>query len=178
MQVHATSLPGVLIVEPKVFGDHRGFFLETYSESRYQAAGIEGRFVQDNMSSSTRGILRGLHYQVERPQAKLVSVVEGEIFDVAVDIRTGSPNYGKWVGVKLDATTRKQLFVPAGFAHGFLVLSERALVSYKCTEYYEPKSEGGIIWNCPEIGVEWPLDVAPVLSAKDAAYPSLSKARK
>jgi dTDP-4-dehydrorhamnose 3,5-epimerase len=177
MQVVATALEGVLLIEPKIFGDHRGFFVETYSEERYQAAGVPGRFVQDNLSSSSRGILRGLHYQVARPQAKLVSVVEGEIFDVAVDIRPDSKNYGRWVGVKLDGTTKKQLFVPVGFAHGFAVLSERAVVTYKCTDYYDPKSEGGIIWNCPEIGIEWPI-TEPTLSPKDAAYPSLSKARR
>lgn len=164
MQVVATALEGVLLIEPKIFGDHRGFFVETYSEERYQAAGVPGRFVQDNLSSSSRGILRDL-------------IVEGEIFDVAVDIRPDSKNYGRWVGVKLDGTTKKQLFVPAGFAHGFAVLSERAVVTYKCTDYYDPKSEGGIIWNCPEIGIEWPI-TEPTLSPKDAAYPSLSKARR
>jgi dTDP-4-dehydrorhamnose 3,5-epimerase len=176
MQVTRLSIPDVVLVEPKIFGDHRGFFVETYAVERYREAGIDVSFVQDNLSSSTRGIVRGLHYQVERPQAKLVSVVEGRIFDVVVDIRPGSPTYGRWIGEILDDERRRQLYVPVGFAHGFAVLSDRAVVTYKCSDLYHPVGEGGIRWDCPEIGIKWPVD-APILSAKDAAYPSLSGAR-
>jgi dTDP-4-dehydrorhamnose 3,5-epimerase len=177
MKVTQTELPGVLLVEPKVFGDHRGFFVETYSRERYAEVGIDATFVQDNMSSSTKGILRGLHYQVRKPQAKLVSVVQGEIFDVVVDIRPGSPTFGRWVGARLDHESKRQLYAPVGFAHGFCVLSDLAVVTYKCSDYYDPKGEGGIVWNDPELGIAWPVE-NPVLSAKDAGHPPLSRAVK
>ncbi len=167
-----TEIPGVIIVEPKVFGDARGFFMETFSAQRYQDAGIPGPFVQDNVSFSQKGVLRGLHFQNPNPQGKLVEVLIGEVFDVAVDIRLGSPTFGKWVGVTLSADNHRQFFVPAGFAHGFCVLSDTALFHYKCTEYYSPANEGGIAWNDPDIGIKWPI-AAPQLSAKDAAYGKL-----
>lgn len=167
-----TEIPGVIIVEPKVFGDARGFFMETFSAQRYQDADIPGPFVQDNVSFSQKGVLRGLHFQNPNPQGKLVEVLIGEVFDVAVDIRLGSPTFGKWVGVTLSADNHRQFFVPAGFAHGFCVLSDTALFHYKCTEYYSPANEGGIAWNDPDIGIKWPI-AAPQLSAKDAAYGKL-----
>lgn len=177
MKVIDTALPGVKIIEPRVFGDHRGFFLETYNEARYREAGIDVGFVQDNHSRSARGILRGLHYQVRKPQAKLVWVVEGEVFDVAVDVREGSPSFGAWTGVRLSGDNHRQLFIPAGFAHGFCVLSESAHFLYKCSDLYDPGGEGGVIWNDPKIGIEWPLDeIEPVLSDKDAALPVLAEA--
>jgi len=166
LKVEATELPGVLVITPDVFGDERGFFMETYSASLYADAGIGDVFVQDNYSHSRRGTLRGLHYQLQRPQAKLISVIWGEIYDVAVDIRRGSPTYGQWVGQTLSEQNRSQLFVPAGFAHGFCVLSERALFSYKCTDFYSAPSEFGIAWDDPDIGIDWPID-SPQLSAKD-----------
>jgi dTDP-4-dehydrorhamnose 3,5-epimerase len=177
MKVSTTPLEGVLIVEPKVFGDHRGFFLETYNRDRYREAGLNIDFVQDNHSKSTKNILRGLHYQVKRPQAKLVWVVAGSIYDVAVDIRLGSPTYGKWFGMTLNAETKQQLYVPAGFAHGFAVTSETAEVYYKCTDFYDPKDEGGVIWNDPDLKIDWPMS-DPVLSAKDAALPQLKDAKR
>lgn len=177
MKVTTTSLEGVLIIEPKVFADHRGFFLETYNEQRYRENGLDVRFVQDNHSKSQRGILRGLHYQIKRPQAKLVWAVAGAIWDVAVDIRVGSKTYGQWFGMTLDAEKKQQLYVPAGFAHGFAVLSETAEVFYKCTDLYDPKDEGGVIWNDPDLKISWPID-QPVLSAKDAALPPLKDAKR
>jgi len=174
MQVHATDLPGVLLVEPKVHRDHRGFFLETYHRDRYTEHGIDGSFVQDNHSRSTGPILRGLHAQGRRPQGKLVRCVEGAIFDVAVDIRVGSPTFGRWVGYELSAESFRQLWVPPGFAHGFAVVSESAQVEYKCTELYAPDDELTVLWNDPEIGVEWPLS-EPILSAKDQAAPTLAE---
>lgn len=173
MHVIETQLPDVLLIEPKVYGDHRGFFLETYHEARYHDAGISITFVQDNHSRSRRGVLRGLHYQLERPQGKLVWVMRGQVFDVAVDIRRGSPNFGRWTGVILDDINRRQLYVPPGFAHGFLVLSEEVDFVYKCTDYYHPQSENGIAWNDPDIGIEWP-DLDVVLSEKDRANPRLA----
>ena len=170
-----TSLPGVLIVEPKVFGDDRGFFMETYHAARFAEAGVGDQFVQDNHSRSTRGVLRGLHFQDPNPQGKLVRAVSGTIFDVAVDIRRGSPTFGRWVGVELSAENKRQLWVPAGFAHGFCVTSETADVVYKCTALYDPVSDRGIRWNDPAIGIEWP-GVEPVLSPKDAAAPLLADA--
>jgi dTDP-4-dehydrorhamnose 3,5-epimerase len=172
MQVIETSLTGVLIIEPKVFGDERGFFLETFHAQRYQQAGIPAPFVQDNLSFSRRGVLRGLHFQNPNPQGKLVYVLQGEVFDVAVDIRRGSPNYSRWVSSTLSAHNRRQLWVPAGFAHGFCVVSETALFVYKCTDYYSPDAEASIRWDDPNIGVDWPVS-APNLSAKDAAAPML-----
>jgi dTDP-4-dehydrorhamnose 3,5-epimerase len=164
-----TAIPGVIILEPKVFGDARGYFMETFSASRYEQAGIAGPFVQDNISFSQRGVLRGLHFQNPHGQAKLVQVMQGEVFDVAVDVRRGSPTFGKWVGAVLSAENHRQFFMPAGFAHGFCVLSETAMFCYKCTDYYTPACEGGIAWNDPDIRIEWPIQ-NPQLSAKDAAY--------
>lgn len=174
MKVSETGLPGVLLIEPRVFGDQRGVFLETYHREKYARAGIAKPFVQDNHSHSSKGVLRGLHYQLKQPQGKLLYVVTGEIFDVAVDIRHGSPTFGKWVGVTLSAENRRQLYVPGGFAHGFYVLSEQADVTYKCTDLYAPGDEYGIIWSDPEVNIEWPLQGTPLLSEKDAMYPRLA----
>ena len=173
MKVEHTALPGVLILEPKVFGDARGFFMETWNRSRYAEAGLPGEFVQDNVSCSRHGGLRGLHYQRPRAQGKLVHVLEGEVFDVAVDVRVGSPTFGRWVGATLSAQNRRQLWIPPGFAHGFCVTGETALFCYKCTELYAPEHEGSILWNDPAIGIAWPLE-HPTLSAKDAAAPPLA----
>jgi dTDP-4-dehydrorhamnose 3,5-epimerase len=166
MNVTETALPGVLLVEPKVFGDPRGFFFEAYSERRYAEAGIPGPFLQDNISFSTRGVRRGLHVQHPHAQGKLVQVLHGEVFDVAVDVRVGSPNFGRWAGEFLSSENRRQLWVPSGFAHGFLVTSDEALFSYKCTEYYRPGGERTIRWDDPAIGVDWPTKNVR-LSAKD-----------
>lgn len=174
MKISATSLPGVLLIEPKVFGDERGFFLETYHQQKYQDSGLDTVFVQDNHSRSTRGVLRGLHYQLKNPQGKLVSVASGEVFDVAVDIRQGSPTFGKWYGEILSDTNHRQLYVPPGFAHGFLVLSEVADFTYKCTDYYAPGDEYTIAWNDPDIGIHWP-GTNMVLSEKDSNAPNLSE---
>ena len=176
MKFLATEIPGVLVVEPKVFADDRGFFLETYHAARFRDGGIGDTFVQDNHSRSSRGVLRGLHYQEPNPQGKLVRAIVGTIFDVAVDIRRGSPTFGKWVGVELTAENKKQLWVPPGLAHGFYVVSEVAEVIYKCTTFYDPPSDRGIAWNDPEIGIDWPFDGEPILSAKDAAAPRLVEA--
>jgi dTDP-4-dehydrorhamnose 3,5-epimerase len=173
MNVIETGLPGVLLIEPKVFGDARGFFMETYHGKRYRDAGMKEQFMQDNLSFSARGVLRGLHFQNPNAQGKLVYVLQGEVFDVAVDIRRGSPHFGKWFGAVLSAGNKRQLYVPPGFAHGFLVTSETALFAYKCTELYDPASERGIVWNDPDIGIEWPLQ-QPALSGKDAAAPTLA----
>ena len=170
IQVTATALPEVKIIEPKVFGDARGFFLESFNGREFAEhveAGVE--FVQDNHSRSAKGVLRGLHYQVQHAQGKLVRVVEGEVFDVAVDVRKSSANFGKWVGVTLSVDNHRQLWVPPGFAHGFVVLSESAQFLYKTTDYWFPEFERSILWNDPEIGIEWPIDFEPVLAAKDAA---------
>ncbi len=173
MEVEKTPLEGVLLIRPKVWGDGRGYFVETWQQERYSAAGIDMPFVQDNHSMSRRGILRGLHFQRTRPQGKLVSVSLGRVFDVAVDIRPGSPTFGQWYGVELTRNNQWQLWVPPGLAHGFAVLSERAHFHYKCTEYYHPEDEGAIRWNDPAIGVEWPVR-EPTLSAKDREAPSFS----
>ena len=172
MKVTATDLDGVLLVEPDVFGDHRGFFMEVYQTGRYREAGIPVAFVQDNISFSVRRTLRGLHYQHPHDQAKLVYVLYGEIFDVVVDIRSGSPSFGKWTGIRLSADNHRQLFIPAGFAHGFCVLSENALFAYKCSDVYYPQAENGIYWDDPDLGIEWPVD-DPILSDKDRRYPRL-----
>lgn len=172
MEVEASKLPGLLVIDPVVHGDTRGFFLETYSRERYVAAGIDGEFVQDNISSSGRGVLRGLHLQHPRGQGKLCSVVEGEVFDVAVDVRIGSPTFGQWMGVTLSSDTKRQLYIPPGFAHGFCVMSERALFSYKCTDFYSAADELGVAWDDDDIKINWPID-APLLSNKDRAYPRL-----
>jgi len=169
MRIHPTNLDGIVIVEPKVFKDPRGYFLETYQSYRYRENGIPCPFVQDNLSYSTKNTLRGLHYQHPNGQAKLVSVVKGEVFDVAVDIRRGSPTFGQWVGVTLSSNNHRQLFIPEGFAHGFSILSDDAVFSYKCSEFYTPQAEHGIVWNDPQIGIEWP-GAAPLLSEKDEQY--------
>lgn len=166
MIVTETKIPGLLIIEPKVFGDERGFFLETYNEQRYKEAGIAETFVQDNLSFSKKGILRGLHFQNPNPQGKLVQVIQGEVFDVAVDIRVGSPTFGEWVGIYLSSENKKQFYVPPGFAHGFLVTSDTALFSYKCTDFYNPEGEYSIIWNDQDLGISWPIK-NPNLSIKD-----------
>ena len=174
MIVRPTALADVLLIEPRVFGDARGFFLETFSGARYRDAGIEGPFVQDNVSMSKRGVLRGLHYQEPNGQGKLVQVLAGEVFDIAVDVRLGSPTFGKWVGATLSSANKHQLYIPAGFAHGFLVVSDEALFHYKCTHPYDPASERSIRWNDPALGIEWPLHEI-VLSERDAAAPLLSE---
>ncbi len=172
MKIVRTELPGVIVIEPEVFGDNRGWFIETWSQSRYADAGISKTFVQDNVSLSGRGILRGLHFQNPKAQDKLVQVLSGEVFDVAVDIRVGSPTLGQWVGQQLSVENHRQMYIPAGFAHGFCVLSQTAIFSYKCTDYYSSSAEMGIIWNDPDIGIDWPID-APTLSQKDIANPRL-----
>ncbi len=166
MNIIETKLQGVVIIEPKVFGDNRGFFMETWNKEKYEKAGLPYQFVQDNLSFSTKGVLRGLHFQNPNPQGKLVYALQGEVFDVAVDIRAGSPTFGQWEGVILSNENKKQFYVPEGFAHGFCVLSETALFAYKCTDKYNPQAETGIMWNDPDIGIQWPI-VEPVLSAKD-----------
>ena len=174
MKFVPASLPGVVVIEPDVFRDPRGFFLETYHSEKYLAGGVPGVFVQDNQSLSTRGTIRGLHLQLRRPQGKLIRVIEGEIFDVAVDVRRGSPSFGKWVGWTLSADNFKQCYIPPGFAHGFAVVSDVAQVEYKCTDLYDPGGELGILWNDPEIGVTWPID-QPMLSERDKQHPRLSE---
>lgn len=166
MKVEETKLAGVLLVTPQVFGDDRGFFMETYNRDKAIASGLPGEFVQDNHSKSSKGVLRGLHYQNPQWQGKLVRTVQGEIYDVAVDIRDGSPTFGEWVGFYLNDENKQQLYVPEGFAHGFVVTSETAEVVYKCTSLYAPEQEGSVLWNDPDIGIEWPI-AAPLLSAKD-----------
>lgn len=175
MRVIETELPGVLIVEPRVFGDERGFFLETWQQERYAAAGIPARMVQDNQSFSRRGVLRGLHIQHPQAQGKLVQVFQGEVFDVAVDLRRGSPSFGRWVGVTLSGEDKRQLWIPPGFAHGFLVTSETALFAYKCSDYYHPETELSLRWDDPEIGIRWPLQDPPELSKKDQEAPTLAQ---
>jgi dTDP-4-dehydrorhamnose 3,5-epimerase len=169
VNVTPTALPDVLVLEPKVFGDQRGFFLESWNERAFAAAGIRAHFVQDNHSRSGRGVLRGLHYQLQQAQGKLVRVIAGEIYDVAVDLRRGAPTFGRWVGLNLSAENRRMMWVPPGFAHGFLVVSAAAEVLYKATDYYAPEHERTIAWNDPELAIAWPLAGLPVLSAKDAA---------
>ena len=168
MKVTPTAIPDVLIIEPKVFGDARGFFYESFNQKAFnEATGLDVNFVQDNHSRSTKGVLRGLHYQVRQPQGKLVRVVRGAVFDVAVDIRKGSATFGQWVGMELSEDNHKQLWIPAGFAHGFLVTSESAEFLYKTTDYYAPEHERCIAWNDPAIGIQWPIYQQPSLSAKD-----------
>ena len=166
MNVLPTRLPGVVILEPKVFGDARGYFLEVWNQARFAESGIASRFVQDNLSFSVKGVLRGMHLQVPNMQAKLVSVLQGEVFDVAVDLRVGSPTFGQWTGATLSAENRRQMFIPEGLAHGFAVTGEHALFSYKCSDYYDPRAELTLHWNDPDLAIEWPLS-APTLSAKD-----------
>lgn len=174
MKIIPTALDGVWRIEPEVFSDHRGFFMETYHRKRYQAHGIRTVFVQDNLSRSTRGTLRGLHYQIQSPQAKLVQAISGEIFDVAVDIRPESPTFGKWIGVHLSGENKTQLFIPEGFAHGFCVLSETAFFSYKCSDFYAPDDEGGLLWSDPDLKIDWPIP-QPVISEKDSRFPCLKE---
>lgn len=170
-----TEIDGMFIIEPTVFGDDRGYFLETYHYDEFKKAGIDAVFVQDNQSKSKRGVLRGLHFQTKRPQGKLVRVIKGEVFDVGVDLRKNSPTFGKWVGAVLSDENKRQLYIPAGFAHGFLVLSDEAEFVYKCTDFYDPENEGGIIYNDPNININWPIsdDMEILLSQKDRALPSL-----
>jgi dTDP-4-dehydrorhamnose 3,5-epimerase len=175
MNIVETLLPGVVIIEPKVFGDDRGFFLETYQLARYAAAGITEPFVQDNLSRSARGTLRGLHFQEPNPQGKLVQALRGTVYDVAVDIRRGSPTFGRWVGVELSEQNRRQMWIPAGFAHGFCVVSESADFAYKCTANYAPESGRAIAWNDPDLGIDWPI-AEPLLSAQDRDAPRLRDA--
>ena len=175
MEIQQTELPGVLIVEPRVFEDSRGFFLETFHKQRYAVAGIDCEFVQDNLSRSCRGTLRGLHFQIQHAQAKLVSVVRGEIFDVAVDLRRDSSHFGRWVGVTLNAEDHRQLFIPPGFAHGFCVLSEMADFQYKCSDIYYPEHERTLLWNDSDLNIAWPLEGEPILSDKDRRGIPLSK---
>ncbi len=177
MNIINTDIPDLLIIEPKVFGDDRGFFFESYNERTWrEATGLSTHFVQDNHSRSMKNVLRGLHYQLRQPQGKLVRVVVGEVFDVAVDIRRGSPTFGKWAGVRLSARNKRQLWIPEGFAHGFLVLSEAAEFLYKATDFYAPQHERSIVWNDPDLAIDWPLDGEPILSAKDAAAPRFREA--
>lgn len=172
-----TKIEGVFIVETKKFGDERGYFVETYKESDFAKAGIDYKFVQDNQSKSKKGVLRGLHFQKHFPQTKLVRCIEGEVFDVAVDLRKGSPTYGQWVGVVLTPEKGNQLLIPRGFAHGFVVLSETATFCYKCDDVYHPDDEGGIMWNDPDIGIEWPYDGEPLLSEKDKKHLPLKETK-
>jgi len=174
MKTIATSLEGLLIFEPRVFEDERGYFLETYQRRRYRDAGVWTNFVQDNLSFSKMDTVRGLHFQIARPQAKLVQVITGEIFDVAVDIRPGSATFGKWAGIVLSEENKRQLLIPEGFAHGFCVLSSTAHVAYKCSGFYDPADEGGILWSDPDIGIVWPVK-DPILSDKDSRLPHMSE---
>ena len=176
MNIIKTVLEDVVIIEPEVFRDNRGFFMETYSRDRYKEAGVVCDFVQDNLSYSVKGTLRGLHFQIKRPQAKLVQVITGEIFDVAVDIRPGSSTFGKWTGVYLSEKNKRQLFIPEGFAHGFCVISETAHFLYKCSNFYFQHDEGGIIWSDPDIGIDWPVK-DPIVSEKDKQLPHLFEIR-
>ena len=177
MKVIPTAIPDVLVLEPKVYDDGRGFFLESFNQRVFnQATGLEVEFVQDNHSRSAKGVLRGLHYQLQQPQGKLVRVVRGAVFDVAVDIRRSSSHFGRWVSIELSEDNHRQLWIPPGFAHGFLVLSDSADFLYKTTDYYAPEHERAILWNDPSIGIDWPLTTAPLLSAKDKAASLLADA--
>ncbi|MDR1612652.1 MAG: dTDP-4-dehydrorhamnose 3,5-epimerase [Planctomycetota bacterium] len=180
MEREPLTIPDLLLLRPKVFEDRRGFFFETYRRNEFASLGITVNFVQDNQSGSIRNALRGLHYQIDTPQAKLVRVVKGEVFDVAVDVRVGSPWFGRHCGMTLSESNRKTLYIPAGFAHGFYVLSEYAEFAYKCSDYYSPRNERGILWSDPELGIQWPLDAAkpPILSDKDLRYKPLREMDK
>ena len=176
MKLTLTPVKDLVVIEPKVFGDERGYFYEAYNKNTFHELGLDYDFVQDNQSFSKKGVLRGLHFQKKYPQAKLVRVIEGEVFDVAVDLRKDSPTYGKWYGVVLSGENKKMYMIPRGFAHGFLVLSDTAIFSYKCDDFYHPNDEGGIIYNDPTIGVEWPkIDCDIVLSEKDKLHPTLKE---
>ena len=177
MQIERTAIPEVLILEPQVFGDARGFFFESFNQRRWrEATGLATTFVQENHSRSVRGVLRGLHYQIRQPQGKLVRVISGEVFDVAVDLRRGSATFGKWVGVYLSAENKKQFWIPEGFGHGFVVLSPAAEFLYLATDYYAPEHERAIIWNDTDLAIDWPISGEPILSAKDQAAPSFREA--
>ena len=177
MKVVPTAIPDVLVLEPRVFGDARGFFMESYNRRAFrEATGVDVEFVQDNHSKSARNVLRGLHYQVRQPQGKLVRVVAGEVYDVAVDIRRGSPTFGKWAGFTLSAESKRMAWIPPGFAHGFLVISESAEFLYKTTEYYAPEHERTLLWNDPALGIDWPLEGEPLLAAKDRSGKRLLEA--
>ena len=169
-----TRIKGVYIIDVKTYGDNRGYFMETYKESDFKEAGLDYNFVQDNQSSSRKGVLRGLHFQKTHPQAKLVRVLKGEVFDVAVDLRKNSPTYGQWVGVVLSEENKRQFMIPRGFAHGFVVMSDYAEFAYKCDDLYHPEDEGGSMWNDPAIGIEWPEGGELILSEKDKVHPSLA----
>ncbi len=173
MKVTKTKLEGVLVFEPKVFGDARGFFMETWNYQRYKEAGLDVKFVQSNLSKSAKGVLRGLHFQNPNPQGKLVQILTGEVYDVAVDIRHGSPTFGQWHGELLSGDNNKQFYIPEGFAHGFCVLSESAIFSYMCTNVYDAKSDFSILWNDPDLNIDWPIN-EPLLSEKDKQAPTLS----
>jgi dTDP-4-dehydrorhamnose 3,5-epimerase len=170
------AIPDVVLFEPKVFGDERGFFLETFRQSNFDDLGVDAKFVQDNHSSSSKGVLRGLHYQIQKPQGKLVRVIAGEVYDVAVDLRKSSPTFGKHVGIHLSAENKRIFWVPPGFAHGFLVLSDMAEFVYKCTEYYAPEYDRSLLWNDPSLSIEWPITGTPELSNKDIAGKLLDQA--
>jgi dTDP-4-dehydrorhamnose 3,5-epimerase len=177
IKVIKTPIEGLIVIEPQVFGDDRGYFLETYNRQAFADAGLNMTFIQDNQSMSRKGVLRGLHLQTNYSQGKLVRVISGEVYDVGVDLRHGSPTYGRYVGIVLSGENKNMLYVPEGFAHGFLVLSDEAVFAYKCTELYHPEFEAGIIYNDPDIGIEWPLgDIAPLLSDKDKVLPTLKDA--
>ncbi len=178
MEVVKTPIEGVLLIKPKIFGDNRGYFVETWQKKRYEEAGIDLPFVQDNHSKSTKGILRGLHFQKNHPQGKLVMVSLGEVFDVAVDIRKDSPTFGRWFGAILSDKNQHQLWIPPGMAHGFVVLSDVAHFHYKCTDYYHPDDEGSIKWDDPEVGIDWPIDFEPLLSPKDGVAHSFNDLKK
>ena len=179
MKVIRTEIPEVLLLEPRVHQDERGFFLESYNRRTFRdATGVDVDFVQDNQSFSVRNVLRGLHYQMRQPQGKLVHVIAGDIFDVAVDLRRSSPTFGKWVGITLTSGGHRMIWIPAGFAHGYLVLSEHAIVFYKTTDFYAPEHERSVLWNDPALAVRWPLQGAPIVSAKDAAAPTLAQAER
>lgn len=174
---HETEIEGVFVIEPTLFGDNRGYFMETYNEEAFREAGLRYTFVQDNQSSSRKGVLRGLHFQKTHPQTKLVRVLKGEVFDVAVDLRAGSKTYGKWVGVLLSEENKRQLLIPRGFAHGFLVVSDYAEFVYKCDDFYHPEDEGGLLWNDPDVGVKWPSVGEVILSEKDKKHPTLAESK-
>ena len=177
MKIILTELPGVLVIEPRVFSDARGFFFESFHAERYAQAGMPATFVQDNHSGSTKGTIRGLHYQLRRPQGKLLRVVRGAVFDVAADIRRGSPTFGRWTGVELSAQNKRQIFIPAGLAHGFCVTSDVAEIEYKCTDFYVPEDQHGVLWSDPLLGIPWPVR-DPVLSDQDRRFPPLREERE
>ena len=179
IQVETCEIEGLKVITPTVFGDERGYFMETYNLRDFEEAGLGYTFVQDNQSGSRRGVLRGLHFQINYPQDKLVRVVRGEVFDVAVDLREGSPTFGKWYGVRLSAENKKQFFIPKNFAHGFLVLSDEAEFAYKCTDFYHPNDEGGLIWNDPDIGIDWPIGegMELIISEKDRKWRGIKEYR-